>query len=158
MADILNDIFSELGVTENSKLGNAEEQVIKKNNMELSFRERRTEIQQRLRDAAQLRSLAITRLNIAFYVVIVLIVLSILVQFFIKGAGIMVYVQTACAIGLFPISRQIERSVTKQAYLEFVAAFLPDLDPKDALKAIDQLYHSMSRPDNVKESMKKKAV
>jgi Flp pilus assembly protein TadB len=158
MTDLLNNIFEELGVKERSKLGNAAEEEIRRNQAQLAFAERRKEIQVQLSNASRARSQAMNRLNIAFYLIIGLIVVSILVQFFVKGSNIILFVQTACTAVLFPISRQIDQGVTKQAYLEFVAAFLPDLEPKEAIKAIDQLYQAMSNPNSVKGSVNTSTV
>jgi hypothetical protein len=153
MADILDDIFVQLGVTNKSKLGNSVEEESRRANAELTFAERRREIQIQLKQAVQARAKTINRLNIAFYLIISFIIISIVLQFFVKGSNIIAFVQTACIAVLFPISRQIEKSVTKQSYIEFTSAFLPDLEPKEAIKAIDQLYHSINNPKSVKESI-----
>ena len=147
--NILDTVFSRLGVSEPAKLGVPND----RNQAEINYAERRKEVQAQLKAATLLRAQTISRLNVAFYVIIAIIVISIGLQFFVKGSNIILFIQTACVAVLFPISRQIERSVTKQSYMEFVSAFLPDLEPKEAITAIDHLYQSISDPDKVKATL-----
>jgi hypothetical protein len=150
MRDVLLDLFKELGLTSQSRLGDVKEEEINRQQAEYKFSERRKEIQQQLKEAARLRSLTISRLNLAFYAMIGIIFVSIILQFFMKGSNMILIVQSACLAVLFPVSQKIDASVTRQAYLEFTAAFLPDLEPKEAIKAIEQLYQSLKNPESVK--------
>ncbi|HUC81043.1 MAG TPA: hypothetical protein VMR70_09010 [Flavisolibacter sp.] len=156
MNNSLDELFGELNIKTLSKLGNSPEEETRRRATEKIYNERRQEIQKQLAAAARSRSQTINRLNIAFYSILGIIIISIVIQFFIKGSNLVLYVQSACMAVLFPVSQKIDASANKQAYIEFTAAFLPDLNSKEAIKAIEQLYHSLKNPKSIQASVNDK--
>ena len=148
--DLLTKVFEPLGIVEPGKLGPSAEAKLRLSEAEAVFRERRAEIQSHLAKAAKSRAQTVQRLNIAFYVVIAIIIFSILGQFLLGSSNLILFVQAACTAVIYPISQRVDKNVTSQTYIEFVAAFLPDLQPQEAIKAIDQLYQVLSNPDSIK--------
>lgn len=148
--DLLTKVFEPLGVVEHGKLGPSAEAKLRQREAEAVFSDRRAEIQSRLAKAAKSRAQAVQRLNMVFYVVIAIIVLSILGQFLVGSSKLILFVQAACTAVIYPISQRVDKNATSQTYIEFVAAFLPDLQPHEAIKAIDQLYQALTNPDSIK--------
>lgn len=148
----INQVFEFLKVDHKPKLGG---KTMAADAQAIAYQQRREEIQKLLVKAASLRESTIKSLNIAFYIVIMIVITGTIFQIVQKGSDMITIVQAACSVALFPIASLIEKNVTKQVQIQFTAAFLPDLQPEDAIKAISALYQSLNYPDNVKKSLQK---
>jgi hypothetical protein len=149
----LDKVFNALHVKERAKLGASEDAETFRAQAEAAYITRRAEIQEILAASALSRAQTLKRLNLSLYIVIAFVIISICGNLIQRNVNILVYIQSACTLILFPIFKLIEQAVTKQSQIEFTSAFLPDLDAKEALKAIDHLYQSLYHPENVKKSL-----
>ncbi len=155
----LEEVFEQLGVAAPMKMGPADTETQRRQNAQAHYRKNRAQIQAALRRAALSRARAVYWMNIAFFMLIAVLVLSVIGQLFIvkQASQSLPYLQAVCALGLFPLAQRIERNVTSQAHVEFVTTFLPDLSPEDALVAIAQLYQSLHQPRSLHKVIKTSA-
>lgn len=154
----LDEIFHQLGVKEWAKLGMAGASVpaakISKEKAESIYRENRERIQGQLRSIAKQRGKRIQYLNLAFYAVISIMVISIIIQLIKGETSIIPFIQSACVLVLFPLASRVERRISIQAHIEFVAVFISDLEPSEALKAIEMLYQTISSSSSLKKELR----
>ena len=152
----LLEVYNLLGIEAPAQFGSEDEEERRKIAAR-NYANQRKRIEKQLKDAAALRAKTIQYLTWAYFIIIGVLIVSIIIQFIIivrstiELSAIITFIEVACISAIFPIANRIEKNASFQSQIEFVITFLPDLDPGEAIKAIDHLFQAVSNPESLKK-------